>query len=105
QNPRTLTPPPPAPPAAELHAALRAHASDRVRALYFVTATIGGGAPHDLVGVDLAPGCSADDVIPALLAAVQPLLGKDALVDFLPLADDALAAEIRARGQRLLYGI
>jgi hypothetical protein len=97
-----ITTPEPAP-ADEWIAPLRSYAqtTTAIRGLFVVTASIGGGPPHYLVGVDLAADSQPDAVIPPLIQAIQSKVEAGAYVDFIPLDDDSLAGEIRARGLRI----
>ena len=92
-----LTPPEPAPPEGWI-ALLRSQARtmSAVRGLFVATASIGGGPPHYLVGVDLAAGAQPDAEIPALMQAIQSNVKEGSYVDFIPLENDSLADEIRA---------
>jgi hypothetical protein len=96
--------PPAIPPSEEFLAALRtrSQAMPTVRALYLVTGTIGDGEPHYLVGVELGPGAHPDVIIPALLQAVQPIIGEGEYLDFIPLRENTVSADIRARGLRVV---
>jgi len=101
---KVLIAPPAIPPSEEFLAALRtrSQAMPTVRGLYLVTGTIGDGEPHYLVGVELGPGANPDVIIPALLQAVQPMIGEGEYLDFIPLRENTVSADIRARGLRVV---
>jgi len=80
----------------------QARTMSSILGLVLVTASIGGGPPHYLVGVDLAAGASPDEIIPKLLDAIRPNIERDAYVDFVPLGGNALTAEIRSKGLQIL---
>jgi hypothetical protein len=92
------------PPPEEWLASLRRHAQamPAIRGLFLVQASINGGPPHYLVGIDLDSGTKPDDAIPPFLERIRPTIESGAYVDFIPLGSDSLGGEVRLRGLRIL---